>query len=127
MVGQSRSCPGSGQHPEAGSDQAGLRDSEINVGLQTFFDAALRVWIGDPMNGFEASGKVETKDLAWSTEGAVTGWLHEAAYRCSRPATTPSPTAADPGPGPLRGLTRFPGSVRFAGTKNHRSSRKRPL
>jgi hypothetical protein len=28
-----------------------LHDSEINAGVQTFFDAGMRVWIGDEMNG----------------------------------------------------------------------------
>ena len=32
----------------------GLHDSEINAGVQTFFDAGMRVWIGDEVNGIQA-------------------------------------------------------------------------
>jgi hypothetical protein len=28
-----------------------LHDSEINAGMQTFYDAGRRVWIGDEANG----------------------------------------------------------------------------
>jgi hypothetical protein len=28
-----------------------LHDSEINAGIQTFYDAGIRVWIGDESNG----------------------------------------------------------------------------
>jgi hypothetical protein len=31
-----------------------LHDSEINAGVQTFYDAGMRVWIGDGMNGIRA-------------------------------------------------------------------------
>jgi hypothetical protein len=31
-----------------------LHDSEINAGLQTFFDTGMRVWIGDAINGIQA-------------------------------------------------------------------------
>src|SRR6185437_8492376 len=41
-----------------------LHDSEINAGLQSFFDDGLRVWIGDPLNGVEASAKVHSDDIA---------------------------------------------------------------
>lgn len=56
-----------------------LHDSEINAGLQTFFDAGIRVWIGDPMNGVRASARIGMDDPAWSCEGAVARWLHKAA------------------------------------------------
>ena len=56
-----------------------LHDSEINVGLQSFFDDGLRVWIGDPLNGVDAAAKIRTADVAWSTEGSIARWLHEAA------------------------------------------------
>ena len=31
-----------------------LHDSEINAGVQTFFDAGMRIWIGDEANGIQA-------------------------------------------------------------------------
>jgi hypothetical protein len=31
-----------------------LNDSEINAGGQTFFDAGMRIWIGDEANGIQA-------------------------------------------------------------------------
>ena len=31
-----------------------LHDSEINAGVQTFYDAGMRVWMGDEMNGIQA-------------------------------------------------------------------------
>jgi len=60
-----------------------IHDSEINAGLQTFFDGGLRVWIGDPLNGVVASTKVGMDDVAWSAAGSIAWWLHEAALsRC---------------------------------------------
>jgi hypothetical protein len=31
-----------------------LHDSEINAGVQTFYDAGMRVWIGDDLNGIQS-------------------------------------------------------------------------
>jgi hypothetical protein len=31
-----------------------LHDSEINAGVQTFYDAGMRVWIGDEANGIQS-------------------------------------------------------------------------
>jgi hypothetical protein len=57
-----------------------LHDSEINVGLQTFYDCGLQVWIGDEMNGIRAKGSANRgTDKAWPDDGAVALWLHEAA------------------------------------------------
>jgi len=35
--------------------------------------------LGDPLNGLEASAKVDMRDAAWFTEGAVARCLNEAA------------------------------------------------
>ena len=36
------------------ADLGQLHDSEINAGVQTFYDAGMRIWIGDEMNGLHA-------------------------------------------------------------------------
>jgi hypothetical protein len=36
------------------ADLGQLHDSEINAGAQTFYDAGMRIWIGDEMNGIHA-------------------------------------------------------------------------
>jgi hypothetical protein len=56
-----------------------LHDSEINAGIQTFFDGGLRAWIGDPLNGRVASAAVSRDDVAWGIDGSIARWLHEAA------------------------------------------------
>jgi hypothetical protein len=57
-----------------------LHDSEINVGMQSFFDCGLQVWIGDEMNGIRAKGRANRgTDKAWPDDGAVALWLHQAA------------------------------------------------
>jgi hypothetical protein len=67
-----------------------LHDSEINAGVQTFFDAGMRVWIGDEMNGIRAQtvinrtavarlkarralcGELATRDCATATRDCAT-------------------------------------------------------
>jgi hypothetical protein len=41
-----------------------LHDSEINAGVQTFYDAGMRVWIGDEANGIQAETTIERWRLA---------------------------------------------------------------
>ena len=53
-----------------------LRDSEINAGVQTFFDAGIRVWIGDRVNGH----KVETI-FSRHRMGEAPQWLIDEAAR----------------------------------------------
>jgi hypothetical protein len=36
------------------ADLGQLHDSEINVGVQTFYDSGMRIWIGDEMIGLHA-------------------------------------------------------------------------
>jgi hypothetical protein len=55
--------------------------SEINAGLQTFAFGSFRVWIGDEMNGAEATAEITPNDPAWSDNSAVAHWLHETAIR----------------------------------------------
>ena len=45
--------------------QKALHDSDINSGSQTFAWCGMRVWLGDPLNGFKAS--------AWSIREGTTG------------------------------------------------------
>lgn len=58
-----------------------LHDSEINAGLQTFYDAGMRVWIGDQINDRRAETSFSRKGApgAWPEEGLAARWLHETA------------------------------------------------
>lgn len=58
-----------------------LHESEINTGLQSFSDCGLRAWIGDELNGIEASGAVGERDPGWDSFSAVARWLHRTAIR----------------------------------------------
>jgi hypothetical protein len=83
-----------------------LHDSEINVGLQSFADCGLRVWIGDELNGVDASARLESgKDGRWPGEGAVAFWLHDTVMNVisnseyvARYGNDPSPLAAGQDP-----------------------------
>jgi hypothetical protein len=62
-----------------------LHDSEISAGVQTLYDAGMRVWIGDDLNGIQSEttiNRTAAARLKWP-EGWVTAasWLHEAALR----------------------------------------------
>lgn len=46
-----------------------LLDSEISAGLQTFAFDSFRVWIGDELNGFEATAEITAKDPACPSLG----------------------------------------------------------
>ena len=59
-----------------------LRDSEINAGVQTFFDAGMRIWIGDEMNGIQAEtviNRTRAARLKWPEGLSAANWLHETA------------------------------------------------
>ena len=59
-----------------------LHDSEINAGVQTFFDAGIRVWIGDEMNGIQAEtviNRTPAARLKWPEGLTAASWLHETA------------------------------------------------
>ena len=63
-----------------------LHDSEINAGVQTFFDAGMRVWIGDESNGIYAETTINrTANFAaprkWPEGVTAASWLHEVALR----------------------------------------------
>ncbi len=61
-----------------------LHDSEINAGVQTFFDAGMRVWIGDELNGIKAEttiNRTAAARLKWPDGPTAAGWLHETALR----------------------------------------------
>jgi hypothetical protein len=49
---------------------------EINCGCETFFDAGIRLWIGDPMNDRRAETQLSRVDFAKSGQ-----WLIDAARR----------------------------------------------
>jgi hypothetical protein len=61
-----------------------LHDSEINAGVQTFFDAGMRVWIGDEFNGIRAEtaiNRTRSARLKWPGGLTAARWLHETALR----------------------------------------------
>jgi hypothetical protein len=61
-----------------------LHDSEINAGVQTFFDAGMRIWIGDEANGIQAEttiNRTPAARLKWPEELTAASWLHETALR----------------------------------------------
>jgi hypothetical protein len=60
---------------------AELHDSELNVGMQTFFDAGVRIWFGDEMNGREAEATLTPRQEAWRDDASLAHWLHETALR----------------------------------------------
>jgi hypothetical protein len=61
--------------------QKALHDSDINSGSQTFAWCGMRVWLGDPLNGFKASASVNPGGDNWASESAAANWLHETARR----------------------------------------------
>jgi hypothetical protein len=61
-----------------------LHDSEINAGVQMFFDAGTRVWIGDEINGIRAEttiNRTAAARLKWPEGLSAASWLHETALR----------------------------------------------
>jgi hypothetical protein len=63
-----------------------LHDSEINAGVQTFYDTGMRVWIGDESNGIYAETTINrTANFAaprkWPEGVTAVSWLHEVALR----------------------------------------------
>jgi hypothetical protein len=63
-----------------------LHDSEINAGVQTFYDAGMRIWIGDESNGIHAETTINrTANFAapckWPEGVTAASWLHEVALR----------------------------------------------
>jgi hypothetical protein len=63
-----------------------LHDSKINAGVQTFYDAGMRVWIGDESNGIQSETTINrTSNFAdpreWPDGVTAASWLHEVALR----------------------------------------------
>ncbi|MEA2817454.1 MAG: hypothetical protein QOI93_5183 [Rhodospirillaceae bacterium] len=61
-----------------------LHDSEINAGVQTFFDAGMRVWIGDEVNGIQAESvftRMGSTERTWPEGLTAASWLYETALR----------------------------------------------
>jgi hypothetical protein len=58
--------------------------ARINARVQTFFDAGMRVWIGDELNGIKAEpviNRTRTARLKWPEGFTAATWLHETALR----------------------------------------------
>jgi len=61
-----------------------LHDSEINAGVQTFFDAGMRIWIGDEVNGIQAETvftRMGSTERTWPEGLTAASWLYETALR----------------------------------------------
>jgi hypothetical protein len=60
-----------------------LHDSEINAGIQTFYDTGIRVWIGDEANGVRTETTIDrtasfVAPRKWPVGVTAASWLHEA-------------------------------------------------
>lgn len=53
-----------------------LYRSEINCGMESFWDAGFDAWIGDDMNGRKAERTFDRREF-----GDIAGWLHSEALR----------------------------------------------
>ena len=61
-----------------------LHDSEINAGVQTFYDTGMRVWIDDEANGIRTETTIDrTASFAAPVSGQK-GSLRRAGYTRSR-------------------------------------------
>jgi hypothetical protein len=52
--------------------------------VQTFYDAGMRVWIGDEANGIQAEATINrtaSARLKWPERITAASWLHETAFR----------------------------------------------
>ena len=58
-----------------------LHDSEINAGVETFYDAGMRVWLGDTINGIQAETSIKPTDQQWPADVTAASWLHAVALR----------------------------------------------
>jgi hypothetical protein len=63
-----------------------LHDSEINAGVQTFYDTGMRISIGDEANGIRTETTIDrTASLVaprkWQEGDPAASWLHETALR----------------------------------------------
>ena len=64
-----------------------LHDSEINAGVQTFYDAGMRVWIGDEVNGIQAETvftRMGSTERTWPEELTAASWLGLGVVRLPR-------------------------------------------
>jgi len=61
-----------------------LHDSQINAGVETFYDAGMRVWLGDTINGIQAETSIKRTGDQWPagvTAASAASWLHAVALR----------------------------------------------
>jgi hypothetical protein len=63
-----------------------LHDSEINAGVQTFYDTGMRIWIGDEVNGVQVETTIDrtggfVAPRVWPEGDSAASWLHETALR----------------------------------------------
>ena len=58
-----------------------LHDSQINAGVETFYDAGMRVWLGDTINGIQAETSIKPTGHQWPAGVTAASWLHAEALR----------------------------------------------
>ena len=58
-----------------------LHDSEINAGVETFYAAGMRVWLGDTINGIQAETSIKPTGQQWHAGVTAASWLHAEALR----------------------------------------------
>jgi hypothetical protein len=58
-----------------------LHDSQINAGVETFYDAGMRVWLGDTINGIQAETSIKRTGDQWPAGVTAASWLHAVALR----------------------------------------------
>ena len=62
-----------------------LHDSEINAGVETFYAAGMRVWLGDTINGIQAETSIKPTGQQWPADVTAASWLHAVALRLYPP------------------------------------------
>jgi len=63
-----------------------LHNSEINARVETFYDAGMRLWIGDESNGIQSETTINRTAIfaaprKWPEGVTAASWLHEVALR----------------------------------------------
>jgi hypothetical protein len=72
-----------------------FHDSEINAGVQTFYDAGMRAWIGDEANGIQAETTTNRTASRVARRSRRRAGCMTPRYVCAPIANMPKCTAVD--------------------------------